>query len=1066
MNSRVLPLVFATALFASPSIWARESSAPVEGLHSATPRVHALVGADIVVSPQKRISDGVIVLRDGLIEYVGDQPNIPADARVWDLKGKTLYPAFIDAYSHYGMPEGLKPSKRGGPPSNPVATPSQAGPSYWNPLVTPERDIALHFKAGVKDAEKLHDLGFGSVATFPGRGIFRGQGAVVSLNGKPINQAAIASQSAQHIAFELARRSDTGASSYPTSLMGCIALIRQAFYDAQWQAKMETAYRKRPDKIERPTLDAALSSMQALASGGQIALFQAWDELDYQRIAGIADEFSIEYAILGNGFEYRRSGILEDMGATFILPLSFPKTPRVERVDAALDFSLEQLQHWDFAPSNPAFLESKGIEFCLTSHFLPDPGKDFWKSLRTAIKRGLSEETALASLTTNPARLYGLEDRLGALEPGKIANIIVADSDLFSDEKAKIESMWIDGDPIEKKAARQLDLEGEWTFEWDGAPGFPKGTIEGSPSKWTLVVGETKIPLAVSEMEALALVDQNILSIEEEGLARLQASVIDDRLQGSGQLANGTPFSWRGERAATSIEESGETEGAEKANKPDSIPELEFARYPAGAFGVAERATPETLLIRNATVWTAGSEGTLQNADVLIKQGRIAKIGSNLKVPKNALEIDANGKHVTPGLIDCHSHMAMSRGVNEAGSATTVEVRARDIINPVNINVYRQLAGGLTTANLLHGSANPMGGQSQVIKLRWGEDADAFVFKGARPGVKFALGENVKQSNWGDRYTTRYPQTRMGVEQFMRSQFRAAEDYERRWKDFEAGRELAPPRKNIRMEATLEILKANRDVHIHSYRQDEILMFVRLAQSLGLKVASFQHILEGYKVADAMVEINAGGSTFSDWWAYKFEVFDAIAYNGAMMHRQGVLTSFNSDDAELATRMNTEAAKAVKYGQLSEEEALQFVTLNPAIQLGIEDRVGSLEVGKDADFVIWNDHPLSTYAAVEQTWIDGIKRFDRDEHLERMQADAAEREGLVQKALKLRMKDLKLNPPAKKPDPSPPPVAMHFQGLSNAHGHAHAHDHDSHWEWIYHDGTVHYSCSGLEEEGH
>jgi len=361
----------------------------------------------------------------------------------------------------------------------------------------------------------------------------------------------------------------------------------------------------------------------------------------------------------------------------------------------------------------------------------------------------------------------------------------------------------------------------------------------------------------------------------------------------------------------------------------------------------------------------------------------------------------------------------------------------------------------VTTANLLHGSANPMGGQSQVVKLRWGEDANAFLFEGARPGVKFALGENVKQSNWGDRFTTRYPQTRMGVEQFMESYFRAAEDYQQKWEDYEGGKTKTPPRKNIRLDATLEILRGDRDVHIHSYRQDEILMFARLAQRLGIRVAAFQHILEGYKVADAMVDINAGGSTFSDWWAYKFEVYDAIPYNGAMMHKAGVLTSFNSDDAELATRMNTEAAKAVKYGGLTEEEALKFVTLNPAIQLGIEDRVGSLEVGKDADFVIWNDHPLSTFASADQTWVDGIKRFDKTDHEKKVQSDKLERDALVQKALLLQ---------AKQPKSKPEKLEADSESESGEPDHE-SHEH-SEIDWIYHDGTHHYSCSGLEEEGH
>jgi len=494
----------------------------------------------------------------------------------------------------------------------------------------------------------------------------------------------------------------------------------------------------------------------------------------------------------------------------------------------------------------------------------------------------------------------------------------------------------------------------------------------------------------------------------------------------------------------------------EKPSDPEeeAPPKLVFDRYPAGAYGIGEREQPETILVKNATLWTCGPAGTLARADLLVKNGKISRIGKRLRAPRGALVIDAEGKHVTPGIIDCHSHIAASRGLNESGSAISVEVRVGDIINPVDINIYRQLAGGVTTSNILHGSANPMGGQNQVIKLRWGEDAEGLKFAGARPGVKFALGENVKQSNWGDNLTSRYPQTRMGVEQFFLSNFRAAADYQRSWKAYEEGRSLVPPRKNLRLEATLEILKGERDIHIHSYRQDEILMFARLAEKLKLKVAAFQHILEGYKVADALVKIDAGGSSFSDWWGYKFEVYDAIPYNGALMHRAGVVTSFNSDDAELATRLNTEAAKAVKYGGLSEEEALKFVTLNPAIQLGIEDRVGSLVTGKDADFVIWSDHPLSTYAHAEQTWIDGIKRFDREEGHARHAADLQEREKLVQKALKVRMKELELSAAGKgeisqsgEEDTDPPGRAFD-------------------WEWIYHDGTAHYSCSGLDEEVH
>ena len=1044
--TRPLSLLATVALAISPPLISRESPSPTEGLHDSAPRVHALTGATVVVSPDKTIENATVVIRDGLIESVGANIDTPDDARVWDLTGKTLYAGFIDAYTNFGIAK--EESKK-------------TGATYWNPLVTPERDASKLFAANAKEAEKLNNLGFATVATYPGQGIFRGQGALVNLNGKPINQSSVQPKIAQHIAFEQASRN--GPNPYPGSLMGTIALIRQALYDANWHADLAEAYQKNPNKVERPVENIALSNLQPLVNGNQFALFQAWDELDYQRIETIADEFKIDFAILGNGYEYRRASILKDIGATLIIPLEFPETPKVERADTSLDFSLEQLQHWEFAPSNPAFLAKNDIPFCLTSHFFSDPAKGFWKSLRSAVKRGLSSSDALAALTTTPAQLYDIDDRLATIEAGKIANIVVSTGDLFTDDKAKVSAMWIDGDYIEKNEARAIDLKGKWDFTWTDVDGFDSGKITGDGKKLSLSADKSKMQIAVNERELLLFVNEKQLGRDSENdIASLRGYAETDRISGTGQNADGTIFTW----SATRSSDNEESEDDKKPDDPDKseedsddketdIPALAFNRYPAGAFGVEYQESPDTILVKNATIWTSGPKGNLDNADLLIKNGRISKIGKSLKPPKGAIGIDASGKHVTAGLIDCHSHMAMSRGVNEAGSAISVEVRAADIVNPVQINIYRQLAGGLTAANLLHGSANPMGGQSQVIKLRWGEDAEAMKFEGARPGVKFALGENVKQSNWGDRFTTRYPQTRMGVEQFMVSYFRAAEDYERKWKDYQAGRSPTPPRKNIRLEAALEILKAERDVHIHSYRQDEILMFARLAKKLGLRVAAFQHILEGYKVADAMVEINAGGSTFSDWWAYKFEVFDAIPYNGVMMHNAGVLTSFNSDDAELATRMNTEAAKAVKYGGLSEQEALKFVTLNPAIQLGIDDRVGSLEVGKDADFVIWSDHPLSTYAHAEQTWVDGIKRFDKVEHAERAEADDQERRALIQKALAARIKQIGLAPSTPKPDKE-----------EDKESEEKPENDPPKFLWMYHDGLHHYSCSGSEEGHH
>jgi N-acetylglucosamine-6-phosphate deacetylase len=343
--------------------------------------------------------------------------------------------------------------------------------------------------------------------------------------------------------------------------------------------------------------------------------------------------------------------------------------------------------------------------------------------------------------------------------------------------------------------------------------------------------------------------------------------------------------------------------------------------------------------------------------------------------------------------------MAISGSVNEPMQAISAEVRIGDLVDCDDISVYRALAGGLTVAHLLHGSANPIGGQSQVIKLRWGMLPEEMKFRSAAPTIKFALGENVKQSNWGESYTTRYPQTRMGVVQILRDAFRAARDYERSWNAFQKNGIGIPPRRDLELDALLEILRGNRLIHCHSYRQDEILATMRVAEEFGFTVGTFQHILEGYKVADDMAKHGAAASSFSDWWAYKLEVYDAIPYNGALMHEQGVLVSFNSDSDELARRLNLEAAKAVKYGGLTEEEALAFVTINPAKQLRIEDRVGSVQPGMDADFVLWTGNPLSTYTVCEQTWIDGRKFFDREED-RRMQTEVQhQRATLIQKIL-------------------------------------------------------------------
>jgi imidazolonepropionase-like amidohydrolase len=400
-----------------------------------------------------------------------------------------------------------------------------------------------------------------------------------------------------------------------------------------------------------------------------------------------------------------------------------------------------------------------------------------------------------------------------------------------------------------------------------------------------------------------------------------------------------------------------------------------------------------TILIQNATVLTV-THGTIEHGSILIRDGKIAAVGADLKAPEGATVMDASGQFVMPGIIDCHSHIAVDGSVNEAGPAVSSMANIADVLNPEDIDIYRDLAGGVTAANILHGSANPIGGQTIVIKLRWGKPASELPFEGALPGIKFALGENPKHSNFTPPpgITPRYPGTRLGVEEVIRQAFIEAREYRKQWDDYNkrkaAGEQnLVEPRRNEQLEPLVEVMEGKRYVHAHCYRADEILMLIRVAKEFGFTVRTFQHVLEGYKIADEIAAAGSGASTFSDWWAYKVEAFDAIPYNAALMTERGVVVSINSDDAQEARQLNQEAAKSMKYGGLSANDALKLITLNPAKQLGIDGRAGSIDVGKDADLVIYNHDPLSVYAVVQKTLIDGQVYFDR-------QKDLAERAGL------------------------------------------------------------------------
>jgi imidazolonepropionase-like amidohydrolase len=431
-------------------------------------------------------------------------------------------------------------------------------------------------------------------------------------------------------------------------------------------------------------------------------------------------------------------------------------------------------------------------------------------------------------------------------------------------------------------------------------------------------------------------------------------------------------------------------------------------------------AAPPVLLIQNATILTV-SHGTIEHGSILIRDGKIAEVAASIAAPQGAQVIDAGGQFVMPGIIDCHSHIAVDGSVNEGSVSVSSMVNIADVLDPDDIDIYRDLAGGVTTANILHGSANSIGGQTVVIKLRWGRPASKLPFEGAVPGIKFALGENPKRSNGSRGPDKRYPATRMGVEETIRGAFTEARDYKSKWDDYNkrtssGEKNLIPPRRDLRLEPLVEVLEGKRYVHAHCYREDEILMLLRVAKEFGFKVRTLQHVLEGYKVADEIAAAGTGASTFSDWWAYKVEAYDAIPYNAAIMTRRGVIVSINSDDAEEATHLNQEAAKSIKYGGLSHDEALKMVTINPAIQLGIDKRVGSIDVGKDADLVIYNRDPLSAYAVVQKTLIDGRVYFDRKRDI----AERADREKEKKELIEKEKKASETKPDDQKPDGKKP----------------------------------------------
>ena len=983
-----VPAMLCVAMLKSHA--APPTTIPVEGLRENTPNVHALTGARIVISPGRIVENGTVVVRDGVIQAAGNV-QAPDDARIWDLDGKTIYAGFIDGYSETSIDTDV----------------IKTGSPHWNSLITPQLSVADHYKANSDLNQKLRKQGVTARLVAPANGIIKGTSSLV-LTGDEANRAAILNDRvAQHVRLTVSRGRDR--ESYPNSPMGAVALARQTMLDADWYGDAWAAYRSNTT-LPRPERNDALEALQAYPDSDHLIIADASNELFVLRADLYARQFALNVAVRGSGHEYKRLDAIVATGRSFILPLNFPKPRNVASAETALNVDLDDLLHWDIAPENPARLEQAGVKIAFTGHGLSDQ-TTFLEAIRKAVNRGLSSDAALRALTTTPARLFGVDDKLGTVERGKLANLVVTDGDLFVDGTNIVET-WVNGSRYKVVSKPELDVRGEWNvtlkgqkmpivMKFSGEPTKLAGTIAVRPDD-----GEAKeVKLSrVGFRDARLSCTFEAAELCGEGVARLTAvvSIPPNKIAswlGHVTLADGSRVEVSATRAEEHDEKSDDADDKEEETKQPAA--ASFAvNFPLGAFGREKPPKrPKTVLFKNATVWTCGKRGVVENASVLVVNGRIRAVGKDVVVPQGGVVVDATGKHITPGIIDCHSHMATDGGVNESTQAITAEVRIGDFIDADDIEIYRQLAGGVTTSNILHGSANPIGGQNQVIKLRWGALPEAMKFTQAPQGIKFALGENVKQSNWGDEYTSRYPQTRMGVEQIMRDAFHAAKEYRANWERWRQTRQGLPPRVDLELEAIAEIVEGSRWIHCHSYRQDEILALIRTLDDFDIRIGTFQHILEGYKVADAMAKHGAMGSAFSDWWAYKFEVYDAIPYAGALMHHAGVTVSFNSDDRELARHLNQEAAKAVKYGAVSPEEALKFVTANPAKQLRIEKYVGVLEAGKHADIVVWSGPPLSNFSRCEQTWIDGKKYFDIKADANLRKREQHMRNVLVQKIL-------------------------------------------------------------------
>jgi imidazolonepropionase-like amidohydrolase len=970
---RILSLM----LLACFSLQAQEYFPNNDDISAVSHITRVIKNANIVTSPGKMITNGTIIIKNGKIEAIGNNVTIPKNAVVEDAGGNYIYPSFIESYGNVAMKT---------PPRAPGSNVAQYDEGrkgyYWNDHIRAEQSAMDFYEYNEKEAKKLIDAGFGTVQTHLHDGIARGSGMLIALDNEGTNADRIIKQESGNF-FSLSK-SRQSRQSYPTSLMGTLALLRQSHFDADWYANGHSK-----------TKDLSLEALNAKKNLVQI--IEAGNKKNVLRVDKLGDRVGKQFVIVGGEDAYEMIDDIKATNASLIVPVNFPAAYDVSNPNLEWFVNLGDMREWKQAPGNLMMLSKAGITYAVTTKDLKSPA-ELMKNLKRAIKYGLTEDQALAALTTTPASILQVSNMVGTLEKGKLANFIMTSDKLFEDDTIIYEN-WVKGSKHVLKDRTTKDIDGDYTTIINGTS--YDFSIKGKGKKVTVKIDSTTLGSKITYDGDWINIVTTQKDAEDKAYTRFLATATMDKLSGTAYLANGSevPFT-----AAKSDDSKDKSKSEDNNDKEAAMAAMGTMTFPNIGYGSVVKPQEETVLYRNATVWTNEEEGILENTDVLVKDGKISKIGKNLSAG-SARVVDATGKHLTSGIVDEHSHIAIDNGVNEAGHNSTAEVTIEDVVDHEDINIYRDLAGGVTTSQLLHGSANPIGGRSAIIKLKWGYKADEMIYDNSPKFIKFALGENVKQSRY--QYGVRFPQTRMGVEQVFEDYFSRAREYANsKWKsDFRYDEE---------MEVLLEILESERFVSCHSYVQSEINMLMKVAEKHGFRINTFTHILEGYKVADKMAKHGVGGSTFSDWWAYKYEVNDAIPYNGAIMHSQGVTVAFNSDDAEMSRRLNQEAAKAVKYGGVSEEEAWKFVTLNPAKLLHIDDRTGSIKKGKDADLVLWNANPLSVTARPEITMIDGIVFFDMERDLRFRESIKEERQQLVNEMILAKNKGMKTQTPKKK----------------------------------------------------